>query len=468
MDDLSELFDDDGFLSQPTMRGSANLDIQDYQGIDGRSSILDDELFEDTPSTPGRNPGAAPAPDIDGLDRYGFLPEMPDDDPSVVATTYGAHPWGPGAKGGYRPFSQQRTGMDLNALGDEAEPQQPAMPHYDEMMQEPEVIDAVAMAEALPWGDAWKGNQNPQPSNAEVDPMTLYDRSSYERTGSSQNVIGNGIFEMEEGVTWNARDGEFMNQYALPAYLSHDDMAIEQSAMWDSTAAEWRVTQPSASGVTLATRVPNLKKPPKGLRPEITGPRSHIEAFGRKAARCVMNECKRHGHTQDRSRFLVSVAEALGPGRSAQAKKVADALVEMGYRKDVALEDAMAHLFMHAVKDDLLQKTKSNASALPRLDRAAKMIAGQKPAMQAAAREHIAPLTQDRNKLRDDLGRLYASPSARGMGMVGDAPPEPAAPTERAPLITPKRLMWGGILGLGAYVVFTNRKAIAKNIKKVF
>ena len=71
-------------------------------------------------------------------------------------------------------------------------------------------------------------------------------------------------------------------------------------------------------------------------------------------------------------------------------------------------------------------------------------------------------------ELRDDLGRLYASPSARGLGMVGDAPPEPAAPTERAPLITPKRLMWGGILGLGAYVVFTNRKAIAKNIKKVF
>jgi hypothetical protein len=469
MDDFSEMFDDDGYLAQPTMRGSANLDVQDYQGFDGRSSILDDELFEDTPSRPGR--GAGPASDIEGLDRYDILPEMDPDDPSLVATTYGAHPWGPGAKGGYRPFSQQRAGMDLNSLGDDApERKGSAEPYYDQMMNEPEVIDAVAMEEALPWGDAWKGNQNQQPSNADVDPMTLYDRQSYERTGSSQNVIGNGIFDMEEGVTWHARDGQFMNQYALPAYLSHDDMAVEQSPMWDSTAAEWRVTQPTASGVTLATRTPHLKPPPKGLRPEVTGPRSHIEAFGRKAARCVMKECMRHSHVQDRSRFLVGVAEALGPGRAAQAQAIADKLVAMGYRKEVALEDTLAHMLMHAVKDDLVAKGKRNKSTLPRLDRVAKLMVNEKPQMQAAASEHIAPLTKDGNKLRDDLGRLYASPAARGMGMVGDAPADPAAPTESAPstVFTKRNLILGGALGLGAYLVFANRKAIAKNIKKVF
>lgn len=463
MEDYNDIFDDSGMLAVPTMRGSANLDVQDYQGYNGRSEILDDELFEDTPSRPGQ--GAGPASDVEGLDRYTFLDDASDE----AVTDFGAHPWGPGSKTGYRPFAQQRVDMDLRALGDDDSPE-PSQPHIDEMHNIPEVIDAQAMMEALPWEDSWKGNRNPMPSNADVDPRTLYDRSSYERNGSSQNVIGSGIFEMEEGVTWRPRDGSFANQYALPAYMGqNDELGVEQSPMWDSTAGDWRVTQPSASGVSLARKVKSLKKPFRGLRPEATGPRSHIEAFGRKAARALMEEAKNY-RVQDRSKFLVAATEAAGPGSAEKARKVADALIAAGYRQDIAFEDALAHLMMHAVKNDLVQKRKRSKTTLPRLDRVVGKVKRNKGELQSAAAEHLAPLVDDGNKLRDDLGRLYASPSLKGMGAFGED--ETSAVTDPAPdaepsMLTTKNIAIGAGIGLGAYLLFANRKTIAKNIKKV-
>jgi len=472
MDDYDNIFDDDGALAIPTVRGSANLDVEDYEGYAGRSTILDDDLEEDTPSTPGRNPGSASATDIDGTDDFDML-EGDMDDPGMQQTTYGAYPWGPGGGGGYRPYSQQRTDMSLRALGDADEHHQPKPKpmRADSMSHEPEVIDSVAVEEVPPWDKEWHGNENQMPSNADVDPRTLYDRTSYEHNDSDQDTIGSGIFGMEEGVAWRPRDGMFEHDYSLPAYIAEEDeLGVQQSAMWDSTAGEWRVTQPSASGVALKTRVESYKEPyspfTTQMRPEVTGPRSHVEAFGRKASACLLQEA-RHHRPENRTRFLASAIEALGPGETARCRRAAGKLVELGYRADVAFEDAVAHCIMHAAVKDLTAK--KGGSALPKIDRMAAHVSKAKPALRAAAAKHLAPLTTDRESLKGDLGALYASPAARGMGVVEDGtttpPPTNGAPSES--VITTKNVLIAGGLGLGAWLLWGQRKKIAKNIKKL-
>jgi hypothetical protein len=313
--------------------------------------------------------------------------------------------------------------------------------------------------------------RNQEPSNAEIDPMTIYDRTSYEHNDSSQNVIGSGIFAMEEGVTWRPRDGMFADQNALPAYIGQEDeLGVQQSAMWDSTAKEWRVTQVTAGGVPLARKVGHMKTPAglgamPEMRPEVTGPRSHVEAFGRKAARSLITESNQH-RPADRGRFLSAAMNALGPGGSARCQRAADALTRMGYEPAVALEDAMAHCIMHASVKDLTQKRKGNASQLPRLDRMGSKMRAQAHQMREAASQHLAPLTANGHELRKDLGSLYGSPAARGMGTVS----EEGTPSADAPkangVFTTKNVMIAGGLGVVGYMLFANRKKIAKNLKK--
>jgi len=500
MSDYGDIFDDDGMMEIPTMRGSANLDVQDYARPDDiDSSILDDGLQEDVPSTPGRNPGAANAPDVQGTRSWDFLEDPGGDDamdePGMKQTTYGDSPWGPGSDSGYRPFSQQRTDMTLRALGEAdldaiQKSKGPSIQQLDDMMREPEVIDAVPVQAAKPWGEEWHGARNQEPSNAEIDPMTIYDRTSYEYDDSSQDTIGSGIFAMEEGVTWRPRDGIFADQYALPAYIGEEDeLGVQQSAMWDSTANEWRVTQPSASGVALARDVNHLKpayspfsrdasSPMPEMRPEVTGPRSHIEAFGRHASKTILDESRGY-RPQDRSKFLQGAIEALGPGTTERCRKAADALIKMGYRSDIALEDALAHCVMHAAVLDLTQK-KRGRTLLPRLDSMAKRVGRGGQRLRAAAQEHIQPLVRDRGKLRNDVGALYASPAARGMGAVkngGDDKTGPYTSDLEIPggpaskngggLFRPRNLAIAGALGVGGYLLWTNRKAIKKNVKKL-
>jgi hypothetical protein len=245
--------------------------------------------------------------------------------------------------------------------------------------------------------------------------------------------------------------------------------------MWDSTADDWRVTQPSASGIALSRRVSKMKPPPSQfsgvqMRPEATGPRSHVEAFGRKAAACLVQEARGH-HPQGRTQFLASAIELLGPGEAERCRRAADQLIQLGYRADVALEDAIAHCVMHAAVKDLTQKRKRNAAQLPRVDRMATKTQSTKGAMQAAAAKHLGPLTRKKDALKRDLGALYASPAAKGMGMVAngttDAPIVNGASPDAKGVFTPRNLLLaGGAAALG-YVLFTNRKAIAKNIKKL-
>lgn len=482
-DEFSDIFDDDGEMQIPTMRGSANLDVQDYQGYDGSSSILDDELQEDIPSTPGRHPGAASATDIEGTSDFAFL-DVPGgmDAPGMRQSEFGSHPWGPGGSSGYRPYSQQRTGMDLRALGSDDHNHMPAPKpaERDAMHYEEEVINAVAVEEAVGFDQQWHGSRNEEPSNAEIDPMTLYDRTSYEYDDSSQDTIGSGIFATEEGATWRPRDGMFAHQFALPAYLAdEDELGVQQSEMWDSTAGEWRVTQPSASGVPLARKVGRMKRAyspfaaedaPAQMRPEVTGPRSHVEAFGRKAARCLIAEAQSH-QPQHRGAFLQRALDALGPGGSAKAKATADRLIQLGYRQDVALEDAAAHLIMHATVSDLTDKRRARRkSMLPRLDAMTRSVSGQASQLRRAAEQHVAPLVANGGELRKDLGALYSSPAARGMGEVtnGEVPGSgPQSPAPSKGIVTTKNVLITAGVGTGLYLLYRNRAAIKKNVKKM-
>jgi hypothetical protein len=478
-DDDFSFDDDDGDMSNPTMRGNANLNPQDYaRGPSGRgSSFLDNDLQEDTPSTPGRNPGAASAPDIDGESDWTIQED--EGGPGMAATTYGSHPWGPGSAVGYRPQSMQRTDMALRdsqlrggdgGMGDVETGRTPKPMNRDDMHDEPEVLqieDTVAVQPAR-----WTGNRNQRPSNVGIPEDTIYDRESFEYDDSSQNVIGTGIFGMEEGVTWRPRDGSFAHQYALPAYIGdEDELGVQQSEMWDTTANEWRVVQPSSGGVTIATSVPGFKpgfspfvsRPMPEMRPEVTGPRSHIEAFGRKTAALVIAEAKAQPPAA-RAPFLAKAIEALGPGTAARASATAKKLVESGASPTTAIEDSVAHAVMAATVNDLKSGNRANGK-LANLDRLATCVSRTRPQMQAAAAKHIGPLAQDTAKLKSDLGALYSSPAAHGMGQIttGSAITPPPATT----LLTPMNLLIGAAVGIGGYYAWQNRKSITRNAKRL-
>lgn len=476
MSDYDYGFDDDGDMAIPTMRGSANLDPQDYaRGPSGRgSSFLDDDLQEDTPSTPGRNPGAAAAPDIDGVEDWTI--SEGEDGPGMEATTYGNQPWGPGGAVGYRPESMKRTDMALRdtllrdeALGGVDPTRTPKPVRRDDMHDEPEVLETHDNIEVQP--ARWHGNRNQRPSNAGIPSDLIYDRESYEYNNSSQDTIGSGVFDMEEGVTWRPRDGSFAHQYALPAYIGdEDELGVQQSEMFDTTANEWRVVQPSAGGVTLKTSVqeykpgysPFVKRSVPEMRPEVTGPRSSIEAFGRKAANLIVSEAKMRP-AASRAQFVANAIEALGPGMASSASATAKKLVDMGHPPATALEDSIAHAVMQATVNDL-KSAKRARGKLPKLDKLAGCVSQTKPQMQAAAVKFIAPLTQNTKALKNDLGALYGSPAAAGMGQIAEGSAITTAPTT---LLTPMNLLIASVVGIGGYYAWQNRKKIARNAKKL-
>lgn len=461
-DDLDLFGDDD--MAVPTTRGNANLDVQDYSRASGGDlSFLDDELQEDTPSRPGD--GAGPAFDVDGVDG----PFMGGGDaPGMNQTTYGAHPWGPGSGTGYRPASMQRTDNDLGSDDDMRETK-PAT--RDAMYLEPEVAAADA-AFPIQTPD-WTGNRNQMPSNDDIDPETLYDRASYEYSDSSQSVIGNGIFDMEEGVTWRPRSGAFANQYALPAYLAdEDELGVQQSEMFDTTANNWRVTQVSSGGVALTRKVPSLKpigpfgsgrgSQAVGGAP---GPRSHIEAFGRSVASAVVSEAQAIPSTPQRSAFLTSVLNALGPRMAERANQVAARLVAMGYPSANALEDVICHAVMHAAVRDLMR----GSGRFRRLDRFAGATRSSQAAIRAAGARHIAPLARDQRAMQQDMAALRTSPAAQGMGQLAlaeDAISDDAPSASGALVTTRNVLIAGAVAGVG-YLAWTNRKKITRNAKKL-
>lgn len=463
--ELDDLFDDDGVLPVPTMRGTANLDLEDYADASEPGGFLDDELME---VPPPKQSGAAPATDVEGTSSFDMLDSAPG--PGMDQTTYGSHPWQIGAGGGYRPFSQQTT--DMSDLAGEPMTSSSSLP-----------VRAVQSDPVVPVPAFRPSERNAMPSNAEVDPMTVYDRTSYEYNDSPGNVIGSGIFDMEEGVTFRPRDGIFANKYALPAYVADEDAeGVQQSEMWDVEEDNWRVTQVNATGVPLSRAVRSLHPAPavfdhpSGLRPEITGPRSHIEAFGRRAAKCVLDEARMMPDRGSRAAFLARATAALGPQMAQRAKSVADGLVKLGYPADVAVEDAFAHCVMHAIMRDLSDRSK-NGGGLPRVDKMAAGLRLKQGEVRKAAADHLQPLVSDARKLQTDLGAFHASRSARGLGQIdSSAPlaPASASATARAAaptLFTPRNVVIGAaVLGLGYLAATKTEKGreITENVASGF
>jgi len=468
-----DLFAEDAEMELPTMRGNANLDVQDYRGSSMDDDFLIDELQEDLPKKGG---GPAAATDVEGTSSFVMMDDV-DNGPGMNQTTYGENPWQTGSGSGYRPFSQQ--GTDMSDLGDADGGSTALAPRYS-------TPDSVArQSEFRP------SQENEMPSHEGIDPLTEYDRSSYEYDTSEQNVIGSGIFDVEEGVTFRARDGIFANQFAEPAYIAEEDPdGIQQSATWDSTADNWTVTQVNASGVPLSRRVSALAPPPKAFSPfmngkaqgrpmpkmqaDRTGPESHIEAFGRTAAKALVSEAKMMPNQGMRSAFLSVATEALGPQMARKAKLVADRLVQMGYEPAAALEDTLAHCVMHATMRDLSDRAKAGGG-LPRLDRMAVQVKANQPALKQAAMDHLAPLVADQKKLQADLGAFYHSPAAAGMGEVAQTTPDALVPAAPAPssempagFLTPRNIMIGvGVIGVG-YLAATQTEAgqkMAANVK---
>lgn len=449
--DLDDFLNSPGELETPTMRGQANLDVEDYQRIPGipDSSLLDDDLLEDTPSRP--EDGAGPAPDIDGMDAFD-LTDTSIDEPGMDVSDYGSHPWKVGGGGGYRPNSMMRTDLAGDAAG-----------------SPDEEIAVRTAAQAVPVPPPRRDPQrNRQPSNADVDPETLYDDWSYEEHGDPQNVIGNGIFGMEEGVVWRPRDGSFSDDFAYPAYWAHEgELDVMQSEMWDSVANNWRTVQPSTGGVALTRRVPSLRRPADpfvsrmpSMAVERTGPRSHIEAFGRRAAKCVVDEARLMRSPADRSRFLTVAIEALGPGQATKCRQVSDRLVAMGYKPDTALEDTLAHCMMHALMRDLGDRAKGK-NGLPRIDKMGANVRANAQNLQAAVTQHVAPIATDAGKARADVTALQKSPAAAGMGQV-------ATPEATSSNMGRNLLIGAAMAGVGYYFLTRTKegRAVQRNVRR--
>lgn len=464
--ELDDLFDDDGVMPVPTMRGSANLDLEDYADASDPGGFLDDELMELPP--PDRS-GAAPATDVEGTSDFDMLES--DSGPGMAHTTYGAHPWQIGAGGGYRPFSQQTT--DMADLAGEPMATSTSLS-----------VRSVESNPAVPVPSYKPSERNAMPSNDDVDPLTVYDRASYEYNDSPGNVIGSGIFDMEEGVTFRPRDGIFANKYALPSYVADEDSeGVQQSEMWDVEADNWRVTQVNATGVPLSRGVrsmlpvPAVFSHPAGLRPEVTGPRSHVEAFGRRAARCVLDEARMMPDRGSRATFLARATGALGPQMAQRAKAVADSLTKLGYPPDVAVEDALAHCVMHATLCDFSGRAKKGGG-MPRVDAMAAGLRIKQGEIRKAAADHLQPLVSDARKLQADLGAFRASRSALGLGQVDTSVPSTPAASPSVParvaaptVFTPRNVVIGAaVLGLGYLAATKTEKGreIAQNVAAGF
>jgi hypothetical protein len=450
-----DLDDGAGDLDMPTMRGNANLDVQDYQRMPGEpdSSWLDDEIQEDTPSTPGS--GAGPASDVDGMDAFD-LTDSTEDDPGMSETEFGSYPWKVGGGGGYRPAS-----MRTDLSGDD--PAAGSSPAQEIAIRTGSSPQPLHPAPRHP-------QRNRMPSNDAVDPATLYDRESFEFDNDPQNVIGTGIFDTEEGVVWNARDGSFANNFALPAYIAQEgELDVQQSQMWDSVANNWRVVQPSGGGVTFARNVralrptanPFVDQQMPSMRPERTGPRSHIEAFGRAAAKAVVDEARTIANPAMRSAFLTNATEALGAGQAARCRQVSERLVAMGFRPDTALEDTLAHCVMHATMKDMADRA-NGKNGLPRIDKMGANVRANAGALQQAVVTHVAPIAASKGAAQADVAKLVSSPAASGMGQVATQDAAPAANTSR------NLLLGAAAVGVGYYLLTQTKQgqSMQRNVKR--
>lgn len=337
------------------------------------------------------------------LDYNGPETHDPGTGPGMVQTDFGAHPWGTGAGGGYRPMSQSRT--DDQPLGS---------------------IEAQRRLSVQ------------QPSNAGIDPETIYDRQSYEY--ASGDVIGAGIFDMPEGVTWNANDGVFANNYAMPGYMAKEPMMYPApSAMIDTQTGLPTIVQPSASGVQLSmdappgtpvyspfrqmtavtnrTPVPRVPyaQTPRGMGGLGAAPASSsaAEAFGHEAAIALIRRSAMM-KTPQREQFVRRAMAVLGPQRSQAAVVATRRLMAMGYPSTHVVEQVFAHCVMHAVISEMSHVARTGrpvppAQSVVRAATATAAEAGPAPGLIAAA-QRVVPALTDPRAAQAELAAFRAAP----------------------------------------------------------
>jgi hypothetical protein len=455
---MNDLFDDDddflegrGELAAPNSRGNANQDVTGFA-----MDPLDEGDFDYEGLPPG--PGPAPATDLMSERQIEEEDDVFEDEsgPGMRQTTYGAHPWGTDTSQGYRPAAMMTTDRNMNSLG-EVFPVQPAPRNPQEGLM---------------------------PSNADIDPETIYDRRSYE----SGKVFGNGIFEMEEGTTWRPSYGSFAHKYALPDYIAREnEMNVQGSAMWDVTRGAWRVVQPTASGVPLSRIVPGSPAGGPGryspfVRPMTPATQAaqvaqaapapkNIEIFGKEVALTVTQGASTLP-PEHRGPFIAAALELLGPGTAAKAEKVAKKLTEMGFPRDIALRDTLAHFVMNVTARDMRNAVDAarrgkrvSGGLFPSItklsDRTGKAVGGRIKALRGRL---LSPAESNPAVAERELGSFYASSAMgrieylNGLGnapAASAAPAVPAAPAASQPgLLSPRNLLIGAALVGGTYYAY--------------
>jgi len=396
------------------------MDEMDFSGSFGAETDnpMEDIAFDYIPSgeSPYDSGGISETDDSPyPLDYNGPPAEDPETGPGLDMTTYGSHPWGTGAGGGYRPMAQSRT--DDQPLGS---------------------AEAQRLA-----GSRRLAAQ--QPSNEAIDPETIYDRESYEYDSGS--VVGAGVFDMPEGVTWNASDGIFANHYAMPEYIAREPMMYPgQSAMIDSQTGLPTVVQPSAGGVQLAMpapngtqtyspftqmgpwtnrtpvpRVPHAQTPramngvptPTNAPTPMPGSNGAIEAFGQEAASALIRRAAMMKAPQ-REQFVARAMSVLGPERSRTAAAAIGRLMGMGYPSSHVVEQVFAHAIMQAVASEMTQVARTGRAMQPlhSVVRAATVAAAEVGTQQQLARaaQRVVPALMNAQAARGELSAFRAAP----------------------------------------------------------
>jgi hypothetical protein len=447
---MSDLFDDDddfldsrGELAAPNSRGNANQDVTGFA-----MDPLDEGDFDYEGLPPG--PGPAPATDLMSRSQIESEDDVYEDDfgPGMDQTTYGAQPWGIDTSQGYRPAAMMTTDRNMNSLGEMFPVQPPPRNPQEGLM----------------------------PSNEDIDPETIYDRRSYE----SGKVFGNGIFEMEEGTTWRPSYGQFAHQYALPDYIGREnEMDVQGSAMWDVTRGAWRVVQPTASGVPLSRIVPGSpaggpgryspfvrSQTPAAQAAAAAPATKNIEIFSKEVAATITQGASTLP-PEHRGPFIASAIEALGPGTAAKAEKIAKKLSDMGFPRETALRDTLAHFLMNATARDMRTAVETakrgkrpSGGLLPSItklsDRTGTAVGTRIKQIRA---RRLAAAERNPAVAERELGSFYAS-SAMGRaeylnGLGNDAPtPVPAAAATQPGLLSQRNLLIGAVVLGGTYYAY--------------
>lgn len=377
-----------------------DLNFSSSSSTDGPSDNNTFDYIPEGDSSADRSPISESYDGGNALDYNGGTPEDPEHGAGMDVTTYGQHPFGIGAGGGYRPHSQARTD--------------------DQPLGSPEAQRQAGMQ---------------QPSNASIDPQTIYDRSSYEH--ESGDVVGAGVFDMPEGVTWNANDGVFANNYAMPEYLAREAMMHpSQSAMIDSQTGLPTVVQPSASGIQLSmeappgTRVfspfaqmgPQTNRTPVPRVPYAQTPRGingvpatngAIETFGQEAAVALIRRAAALRSPQ-REQFVARAMSVLGPERARVAGATIGRLMQMGYPSSRVVEQVFAHGIMHAIASEMTHVVRTGQAVPPmqsvvRAATAAASEIGTGPQLAQAARRVVPALT-NAQAARGELSVFSSAP----------------------------------------------------------